>query len=90
VTDDWRARARCRDLGTDLFFPEATQDGAIKAAQAWCRRCPVDLECAEFGLSTAGFGIWGGIRVDPPLRPGTRQQLLEDVRRRLRQQRRIA
>ena len=84
---DWRARARCRDIGTDLFFPDASDP--IETAQAWCRGCPVNLECAEYGLTTAGFGIWGGIRVDPPMRPVTRQRALAEVRRQLQHRREL-
>lgn len=62
----WRADARCRGLGTDLFFPvgevgpEAVEHAA--AAKTVCRSCSVREPCLEFSLATnQEFGVWGGL-----------------------------
>ncbi|MGH8903069.1 MAG: WhiB family transcriptional regulator [Egibacteraceae bacterium] len=71
---DWRARAACRDLDTELFFPIGTTGPAVdqaNQAKAVCAGCPVTLQCLEWALAKhQNAGIWGG--------------LTEDERRRLR------
>ena len=55
----WRARAACRDLDTNLFFPDSEDDAP--PALAVCAACPVRDECLEFALATRQHdGIWGG------------------------------
>ena len=57
---DWKAEAACRDLETDLFFPE--NDAAAAPALAVCATCPVRDACLDFALSTRQHdGIWGGM-----------------------------
>lgn len=55
--EPWKAEALCRGA-TDLFFPERGQDA--QACKELCRRCPVQLPCAEAGLPEK-FGVWGGL-----------------------------
>lgn len=63
--ESWRARAACRSLDPDLFFPVGTTGAAlaqIEAAKAVCRGCPSRTECLEFALATnQEAGIWGGL-----------------------------
>ena len=46
----------------DAFFPEK---GAIGPEFAWaksmCQRCPVQRDCAEYGIKWETTGIWGGL-----------------------------
>lgn len=54
----WRARAACRGMGPDLFYPER---GAPSAeSKAVCVDCPVRRECSEQGVDER-FGVWGGL-----------------------------
>lgn len=71
----WREDAACRDLDTDIFFPESDDD-ADRALEV-CASCPVRHECLEFALLTRqDDGVWGG--------------MTETERRRLRRRRREA
>lgn len=62
----WQARAACRDVDPDLFFPIGppnTGAGArqVARARAVCRRCPVAAACLRFALDTRqADGVWGG------------------------------
>jgi len=74
--DDWRARASCRDVDPDLFFPVGTTGVALQqidAAKQVCRTCDAQPACLEFALATnQESGVWGGTS--------------EEERRRLRKQ----
>ena len=60
----WRDDAQCRGVDAAVFFPLGSTGaavGAIKAAQAVCRRCAVQEPCLEFAIETRQeTGIWGG------------------------------
>ncbi|WP_337993964.1 WhiB family transcriptional regulator [Actinomycetospora lutea] len=64
---DWQARAACRDVDPELFFP-ASQDytaspnvRALIAAGEVCGRCPVRRECLTYAVDSGQtFGIWAG------------------------------
>lgn len=60
----WRDQAECRHADASLFFPAGSSGAAvahIKAAQAVCRRCPVQEACLRFALETnQEAGVWGG------------------------------
>lgn len=53
---DWMDRAACIGMDTELFFPDP--GGNPNPALAVCRRCPVTVECLEFGQKLARR--WGG------------------------------
>jgi WhiB family redox-sensing transcriptional regulator len=59
---DWRIRARCREIGTDVFYPESSEDTEmVDAAKSICEVCPVKPQCLEEALDTREvYGIWGG------------------------------
>jgi WhiB family transcriptional regulator, redox-sensing transcriptional regulator len=61
---DWRARAACRSVDANLFFPTGSTGPALaqlQAAKAFCRSCPVQRDCLEFALETnQEDGVWGG------------------------------
>lgn len=55
----WRQRAACRDVDTELFFPEPSEPKG--AALVLCRQCPTRGHClAEALESRQDVGIWGG------------------------------
>ena len=62
--EGWREQAECRHTDANLFFPIGSSGSAvahIKAAQAVCRRCPVQQACLRFALETnQEAGVWGG------------------------------
>ncbi len=64
---DWQLHARCRTLGSNLFFhPEGERgDARVErdiAAQGVCARCPVIAECAAHALNVREpYGVWGGM-----------------------------
>jgi WhiB family transcriptional regulator, redox-sensing transcriptional regulator len=58
--DDWRRRAACRDIPTQVFF-ESPAD-LESAAKELCFRCPVAGSCLTYALRTKQeSGIWGGL-----------------------------
>ncbi|OAK56226.1 WhiB family transcriptional regulator [Rhodococcoides kyotonense] len=58
----WRDWARCKNLGSDLFFGSKEDQVGAEFAKALCRRCPVVAECLRFALlEHETFGIWGGM-----------------------------
>ncbi|MFI8584620.1 WhiB family transcriptional regulator [Pseudonocardia alni] len=72
---DWRARAACRDVDPELFFPTPIDGAALVAeerrAPSVCRVCPVLAACRSWAIVEQPHGIAGG--------------LAEDERRRARQ-----
>ena len=55
----WRAKAACRDLDTEIFFPDSESEAA--PALEVCASCPVRMECLEWAIATRQHdGIWGG------------------------------
>lgn len=72
---DWRDKAKCKGMETELFFPE--RGPGTKEAKAACQGCIVREVCLDFALANGEkFGIWGG--------------LSERERRRIRRQRALA
>jgi len=61
---DWRARAACRHIDPELFFPEGSAGPALQAtelAKRICGTCPVQAWCLRWALDNgAAFGVWGG------------------------------
>lgn len=60
----WRESAACLGADTELFFPVGLAGPAaagIRAAKAFCGRCPVRACCLVYALDTGqAAGIWGG------------------------------
>lgn len=60
----WSARAACRGMDTELFFPSKGNVQQVQEAKAVCYGCPVREDCLEEALSFEGnkdFGILGGL-----------------------------
>ena len=72
---DWKLDAACKDLDTDLFFPDSEANAG--PALEVCASCPVRQQCLDFALLTRqDDGVWGG--------------RTESERRRLRRQAKVA
>ncbi|MDY6995223.1 MAG: WhiB family transcriptional regulator [Actinomycetota bacterium] len=62
---DWRLRARCRGLPTDLFYASELHQGSLRRAREEevkqiCLRCPVRAQCLAHALEhPERHGIWG-------------------------------
>lgn len=66
----WHAQAACRGAGPEAFFPPESPErrGPSRqaqlayeaAAEQYCARCPVTVECLEAGQGE-GHGLWGGL-----------------------------
>jgi WhiB family redox-sensing transcriptional regulator len=55
----WRKQAACREMDTDMFFPDRGTSTAD--AKSVCLRCPVRIDCLTYSLEAAEkFGIFGG------------------------------
>ncbi|WP_435829279.1 WhiB family transcriptional regulator [Pseudonocardia alni] len=65
---DWRARAACRDVDPELFFPTAVNGAALVAAErralSVCRVCPVLAACRSWAIVEQPHGIAGGMTED--------------------------
>lgn len=88
---DWQAEASCQPerRGTADPYPFFGEDKEVESpreallreeqAKAICQKCPVQLECLEFALTTnEPYGIWGG------LNQVERKRLWHERRRQLR------
>ena len=55
----WHARAACRGMGPEIFYPALGE--SVNPAMAICVLCPVRPECLRYGLANSlQLGIWGG------------------------------
>ncbi len=48
----------CADVDPEVFFPPRHAKRAYEAAQAVCRECPYQAECAEYAENIP-WGVWG-------------------------------
>ena len=56
---NWRGRAKCKGLDTNLFYPE--RGVSAYAAKTICGGCPVQAACLNYALTAREhIGIWGG------------------------------
>ena len=57
---EWHARAACRGMGTERFFP--ADHVALLDARRICAGCEVKRECGEFAMTVPSLkGIWAGM-----------------------------
>src|SRR5687768_6284585 len=60
--DNWRKRADCQGKDLGLFFDQyATDTATADDVDDLCFGCPVQRECLEMGINTAGTGVHGGV-----------------------------
>jgi len=67
--------ARCREMGTVLFFPESRQDtiNLLPHIQQICFECPIFDKCLQYALNNRVDGLWAG--TDEPTRQTLRKSL---------------
>lgn len=57
----WRAKAACRGLDPQIFYPISDEEEDAAPAKAVCAECPVREPCLEHALGyREKEGIWGG------------------------------
>jgi WhiB family redox-sensing transcriptional regulator len=58
----WMARAACRGLPLDLFFPvRGVSAATMGRVRAVCAGCSVRSECLDYAAATVEtMGVWGG------------------------------
>lgn len=65
---DWRARAACRDVDPELFFPTAVDGAALVTAErralSVCRACQVLEACRSWAVVEQPHGVAGGLTED--------------------------
>ena len=58
-TRNWTNRALCKNLDTELFFPQRGE--STVHVKMVCRACPVVKPCLEYSMrNMEKFGVWGG------------------------------
>ena len=61
TTENWQARANCRDVAPETMQPEVATTRDIYAAKLICDGCPVALQCKALAESQASpYGIHAG------------------------------
>ena len=66
----WYKRANCRDMDTNLFFPEDGHN-ITQFTREVCQLCDVRMECLNYALrNNIEYGVWGG--TSPNQRRGMR------------------
>ena len=82
TAEHWSSRAACRDADPELFTPMPhAPEAEIEEALAFCRRCPVRLECLRDG-ATDQWSIRGGLTArerESSRRYQARMRRLEEV-----------
>lgn len=58
---DWMDDAVCREIGTEIFFPNTGENP--QEARAVCRDCPVRVECLNHALNLEDSGVWNVIGI---------------------------
>lgn len=61
---DWRAKAACKGMDTNIFFPERGENKKVEYAKEICAGCTVRQQCLEYSLQFSDngiVGIWGGM-----------------------------
>jgi len=64
---DWKERATCQGVAgksaavAEDFFPDVRVKEPPKVIEAFCRQCPVQMECLKEGVEGKEYGVWGGV-----------------------------
>lgn len=61
TTENWQARANCRDVTPETMQPEVATTRDVHAAKLICNGCPVLAQCKALAESQLGaYGIHAG------------------------------
>ena len=59
------SKAACKGMDPEMFMPVRGENLKIRAAKKICQFCPVQTDCAEYGLQLSTrydtHGIFGGL-----------------------------
>ncbi|MGH3726171.1 MAG: WhiB family transcriptional regulator [Mycobacterium sp.] len=75
---EWRVKAVCRSLPTDIFYHAESQRGVSRKkhemqAKRICNECPVCRQCAAHAIKTdEPHGVWGAMTTRERRRAATR------------------
>lgn len=65
MVGDWRARAACRGVDPETFFPVAAsgpvREQLVEQAKQVCAVCPVRARCLDWALDELPHGVAGGL-----------------------------
>lgn len=62
---NWKEKAECLSLDTNIFFDKYEEDVASRLmVDSLCRTCPVARQCLAVGVSNKEWGVWGGIYLE--------------------------
>lgn len=59
----WMSNAACHGYTPLMFCPEIASPAEVAEARTVCFSCPVQRDCALFGLTSA-YGLWGGLTTE--------------------------
>lgn len=58
----WKKRAMCLNLDTNMFFDKYEENTDLRpAVDSLCKSCPVQKECIANAVSRQEWGVWGGV-----------------------------
>lgn len=66
-TLQWMRSARCKNYPgdrSDFVAHKYTDNEAVQRAIAWCQKCPVKQQCADYAryaFPIPQYGVWGGV-----------------------------
>lgn len=61
MKDKYWTKALCKEVGTEVFFPQKGENRLINQAKSICKKCSLKVECLEYALQDIDTkGIWGG------------------------------
>lgn len=53
--------ALCKEIGTEIFFPDLSESYLSYYAKRVCNKCPIINECRDYAIANPELiGIWGG------------------------------
>lgn len=58
---DWQIYAACKGQPSSYFFVDEEGAHPKDAYKTFCRECPVQSSCLEFGVLYDLEGVWGGL-----------------------------
>lgn len=58
--EPWKEHSACKGADPKLFVLEQGYT-ADRAKKEYCSKCPVVVECFDYGIRTDSVGVWGGV-----------------------------
>lgn len=61
IRKDFWDGALCKEIGSEIFFPERHEANMARIAKKMCNRCDIKQKCLDYALKDPELaGIWGG------------------------------